>query len=115
MLDPQSPMEFVIRRPAVESVAKGEPWLPAHIDEDLIALFEGSVSLDPSVRSIRMVAGDLDARGTSEDVILQVALVPGQSQDQVMRTLQALSTAWAGESLFAERIDSIKIQVIPGK
>jgi hypothetical protein len=113
VLDPQSPMEFVIRRPAVEALAKGERWMPAHIDEDLIALFEASVSIDPSVRSIRMVAGDPDARGTSEDVVLQVELVPGLSQDLIMHTLQTLSTAWAGESMFAERIDSIKIQVIP--
>lgn len=114
VLDPQNSTEFVIRRPAIASIAKGEPWLPSHVDEDLIAIFDASVSVDPSVRSIRMVAGDPDARGTSEDVILQVALVPGLTQDQVMKTLQALSTAWAGESMFAERIDSMKIAVIPG-
>jgi hypothetical protein len=30
-----------------------------------------------------------------------------------MRVLNALSTAWSGETIFAERIDSMKIQVIP--
>jgi hypothetical protein len=94
-------------------MAKGERWLPSHVDEDLIALFEEGVSVDPAVRSIRAVAGDPDARGLTDDLILQVELATGLEQDDVMRVLNALSTAWSGETIFAERIDSMKIQVIP--
>ena len=66
------------------------------------------------MRSIRMVPGDPDARGFGEELILQVVLVPNLPQEDVMSSLNALSTAWAGESIFSERIDSMKIQVIPG-
>ncbi|MCX6494174.1 MAG: SseB family protein [Actinobacteria bacterium] len=113
VLDPASPTEFVIRRPVVAAIAQGIAWTPSHVDVELRSVFEKSASVDPAVRSIRMVAGDPDARGVTDDVILQVELAPGLEQDEVMRVLNALSTAWAGETIFAERIDSMKIQVIP--
>jgi hypothetical protein len=113
VLDPASPAEFVIRRPVVAAIAQGIAWTPSHVDDELRGIFEESVSIDPAVRSIRAVAGDPDARGLTDDVILQVELAPGLEQDDVMRVLNALSTAWSGETIFAERIDSMKIQVIP--
>ena len=114
VLDPASPSEFVIRRPAVAAIAQDMPWVPSHVDRDLIAVFTASAGVEPHVRSIQMVPGDPDARGLSDDVILQVVLAPGLTQDDVMKALQVLSAAWAGEHIFAERIDSMKIQVIPG-
>ena len=114
VIDPQSPTEFVIRRPAVRAIAQGHAWRPNHADPDLHAVFEKSVAADPYVRSIRMVPGDPDARGFGEELILQVVLVPNLPQEDVMSSVQALSSAWAGESIISERIDSMKIQIIPG-
>jgi hypothetical protein len=121
VLDPASPTEFVIRRPAVAAIAQGLAWTPSHADKDLRDVFEKSVDVDPAVRSVTMVAGDPDARGLTDDVILQVELAPGLEQEDVMRVLNALSASWSGESpgeqtgesIIAERIDSMKIQVIP--
>ncbi len=115
VLDPTSPTEFVIRRPVVAAIAQGIAWTPSHVDDELRTVFEKSASVDPAVRSIQMVPGDPDARGLSDDVILQVVLAPGLTQDDVMKALQVLSTAWSGETIFAERIDSMKIQVITAK
>lgn len=115
VLDPTSPTEFVIRRPVVAAIAQGIAWTPSHVDRDLIAVFAASAGVEPHVRSIQMVPGDPDARGLSDDVILQVVLAPGLTQDDVMKALQVLSTAWSGETIFAERIDSMKIQVITAK
>lgn len=114
VVDPVSPTEFVIRRPAVAAMAKGEPWVPAHADPELQAAFHQGAAADPYVREIRLVAGDADARGMSEDLIAQLVLIPGLAQDDVTRTLQALSRAWSDEPLFAERIDAMKIQIVPG-
>jgi hypothetical protein len=114
VIDPKNATEFVIRRPAVRAIAQGEAWRPNHADPDLHAVFEKGVASDPYVRSIRMVPGDPDARGFGEELILQVVLVPNLPQEDVMSSLNALSTAWAGETVFSERIDSMKIQVIPG-
>jgi hypothetical protein len=121
VLDPTGPTEFVIRRPAVAAIAQGLAWTPSHADKDLRDVFEKSVDVDPAVRSVTMVAGDPDARGLTDDVILQVELAPGLEQEDVMRVLNALSASWSGESpgeqtgesIIAERIDSMKIQVIP--
>jgi hypothetical protein len=113
VLDPASPSEFVIRRPVVAAIAQDIAWTPSHVDDELRGIFEEGVSVDPAVRSIRAVAGDPDARGLTDDLILQVELATGLEQDDVMRVLNALSTAWSGETIFAERIDSMKIQVIP--
>jgi hypothetical protein len=119
VLDPASPTEFVMRRPVVVAIAQGIAWTPSHVDDELRSVFEKSLAVDSSVRSIRMVAGDPDSRGVTDDVILQVELAPGLEQDDVMRVLTALSRAWSGEStgesIIAERIDSMKIQVIPAK
>lgn len=114
VIDPQSDSEFVVRRPAVRAIAQGVEWRPNHADPDLHAVFEKGVASDPYVRAIRMVPGDPDARGLSEDLVVQVILVPNLPQEDVMGALQALSTAWAGETIFSERVDSMKIQVIPG-
>ena len=114
VIDPKSSTEFVLRRPAVRAIAAGEAWRPNHADEELHSIFEASVAADPYVRAIRMVPGDPDARGFGEDLILQIVLVPGLDQSDVMSSLQALSSTWAQERIFSERIDSMKIQVIPG-
>ena len=61
VVDPVSPTEFVIRRPAVAAMAKGERWVPAHVDTELQAAFDQGVAADPYVRAIRLVSGDPDA------------------------------------------------------
>ena len=114
VLDPVSPTEFVLRRPAVEAMAKGETWIPAHVDPELLAAFETSIANDPFVRSVRLASGDPDARGMHEDLIVQLVLIPGLGTDDVRHTLESLSKNWSDQPLIVSRVDAMKIRIVAG-
>jgi hypothetical protein len=113
VLDPTSETEFVLRRPIVEAIAKGQPWVPNAVDPMLRNILDASTVDEPFVKGIRLVAGDPDARGFDEDLVLQLVLQPSLQESEVMRVLNSLSEKWAHETIFSERIDSMKIEIIP--
>jgi hypothetical protein len=113
VVDPKSPTEFVMRRPTVEAVAKATPWAPNHIDPMMQHVFDTSIADEPFVNAIRLAAGDPDARGRDEELVVQIVLPPSLNQEDVERVIRSLSSKWAQEEIFAQRVDSMKVQLVP--
>lgn len=113
VIDPTSPSEVILRRPVIESIAKGEQWVPNWLDPELIEVFELSVAEQSAVQSITLVPGDPSGRGLSEDLLVQMRLEPNLTQEQLHEILQAVSDNWATQDLIARRVDSLRIALIP--
>lgn len=113
VVDPASATELVLRRPVLEAIATGQPWVPTYIDAELQQMFTASIENDPLVKEIRLAAGDPDSRGLSEDLVVQVVLPPGLEQKEVEQVVRSLSDKWATQNIFTQRVDSMRLQLVP--
>jgi hypothetical protein len=113
VVDPGAETEMAIRAKTLEAMALGRDWVPAHIDPDIIAAFKGSADGQVFVRGVRLIAGDPDARGIENELVVQISLVPNLAQDQVVQQIEQLSNRWLLADVIAERVTSMTVQVIP--
>jgi hypothetical protein len=112
VIDPGSPTEIALRLKTLQHIAAGRPWVPNHIDPDVIAAFKASAEGESFVRGIRLTPGDPDARGIENELVVQISLVPNLAQDQVVQQVEVLSNRWAQADVIAERVTSMTVQVI---
>lgn len=115
VVDPGSQGEMVVRRPALRAIAQGLEWVPPYADPDLDRIFQAPLSAVAGARGVDLVSGDPLARGVGEELIVRVILAPLMSHDEMMTCVQELSRAWAAEPTLSDRIDSMRVQVIPGE
>jgi hypothetical protein len=111
VLDPGSPTEFGLRRPAVWALAQGEPWIPAPADPDVVDAFEFAVHVEPAIAGIRIAPGDPGARLAGPEVLAVLALVPGLDQPALDALVARVRQRWAGSPVIAERVDSLGIRL----
>ncbi|HEU4807564.1 MAG TPA: SseB family protein [Homoserinimonas sp.] len=113
VLDPTSPTEFVIRRPALWSIAQSLPWSPSHLDAEVAAEFQESAADEPAVAAVTLTAGDPDAALRGPELVVQLALQPGLDQSALTQLLERLQTRWAASELIASRVDSLAVKLVP--
>jgi hypothetical protein len=113
VIDPTSPTEIVLRRPERDAIAQGNPWAPNRIDPKLTFVMEESIAGEEHVQGIRLGAGDADARGFGEDLVVELLLTPSLSQEELAEIVRRLSQRWAEEPIFSERIDSMRLTFTP--
>ncbi|MEY4102314.1 MAG: hypothetical protein RIR88_448 [Actinomycetota bacterium] len=113
VIDPTSPTEYLLRRPAVEAIAQALPWVPNTLDPLLREVLDASIHDEPLVHAVRLQAGDLDARGFDADLIVQLVISPSLDDEALTRIVESLSHKWAGEPIISERIDSMKLVFVP--
>ena len=112
VLDPTSETEFVIRRPALWSIAQSLPWTPSHSDPDVAGAFEHSISGESAVAGISLAAGDPDASLRGPELVVQLAITPGLDQSALTELLERLQSRWAASELIAARVDSLAVKLI---
>jgi hypothetical protein len=105
VLDPGSPTEFAVRRPALESLATGIPWLPCYEDETVLDAFLASAEGEP-VRAVQLAPGDPTARLVAPELLVQLT-IEGDADGVVQR----LGERWAADAVIADRVDSIAVRV----
>jgi hypothetical protein len=105
VLDPGSPTEFAVRRPALESLATGRSWLPCYEDEAVLDAFLASADGEP-VRAVQLAPGDPGGRLAAPELLVQLT-IEGEPGEVVAR----LGARWAADELIAERVDSIAVRV----
>jgi hypothetical protein len=113
VLDPTSPTEFSVRRPAVWAIAQSAPWIPSYLDPEVAAVFRSSVRSEPTVGSIDLTAGDPDARLAGPELLVRLALLPGLDQVALGALLARLQERWSADPLIAARVDSLAIKLVP--
>lgn len=113
VIDPTSETEIVLRRPAIAAIAQGLPWQPAVLDVELQELFQRSIEGESLIRGIQLRAGDPDSRGLAEDLIVEVTLPQSLDQQLVNTLVQQLMQAWAQEQIISDRVDSMRLVLVP--
>lgn len=112
VLDPTSPTEFAIRRPALWALAQGEPWMPAVDDPHVQAAFESSVADERAVESVSLQSGDPDARLVGPEVVVRLVLRPGLDRDDLDAVLARVAARWESDATIARSVDSMAVRLV---
>lgn len=113
VLDPTSPTEFALRRPALWAIAQERDWTPSYLDPEVAAEFAMSVIDEPAVTSLVLTAGDPDARLHGPELRIELSLIAGLDATQLADVISRLSDRWATSELIAECVDSLEIALKP--
>jgi hypothetical protein len=111
VIDPKSPTELIIRRPAYRALATGERWVPCFEDEAVLEAFLDSAKDEPTVRAIQLAPGDPNSRLAGAELLVQLSLDGGLDQAGLDALLERLNTRWSSTPTIATRVDSIGVRV----
>ncbi|GAA1696323.1 SseB family protein [Microbacterium sediminicola] len=109
VVDPGSPGEFVIRRPAVWAIAQGEPWEPSSTSPEVFAGLQQSIGGELAVLDLAVRAADPQARGRGPELIVSLHLVAGLDRASLDAVLSRLARRWAADDRIATLVDSVKV------
>ncbi len=112
VIDPGSPTEFVLRRPAVWAIGQGRPWEPAHTSPDVFTGLQESIGGELAVLDLSVAAGDPDARLRGPELIVRLHLIDGLDKAQLDAVLARLATRWAADDRIAVLVDSLTVKLI---
>lgn len=113
ILDPGTPEQIALRRPAVWAIAKGEPWRPPHLDTRIWDIIEDARV--PEVRRFALRTADPDAQLAGADLEVELVLEPGLDRGDLGLLLQRLTAAWFADAYFTERVDLLGLKVVPAE
>ena len=111
VIDPGSDTEFAVRRPAVWSIAQGEPWTSAAVDPAVYAAFDASIATELGVISVQVRDGDPTARLQGPEVQVVLELVSGLTRTELDQILERLARRWAADEMIATRVDSLAVKL----
>lgn len=109
VLDPTSPTEFVIRRPALWAIARSEPWVPGDRSPAVAAAVASSLEGERSVVAHRLGPGDPSARLTGPEVVVRLTLRPRLDDDGLRAMLARVQRSWAESPIIAAQVDSLAV------
>lgn len=115
ILDPGSATEFVLRRPAIEALAKQQKWTPPHVNRELFNAFTVPLRTETSVRELKLKSGDLMSRLTGPELIVSLQMKPGLAQKELEEIIARLINVWAAIPKLSDLVDSMKVEIQPGK
>lgn len=111
VLDPGSASEFLVRRPAVWAVAQSNTWSPPFESAAVSAAFQRSIAAEPAVLGVTLHPG-ADARRAGPELIVQLALIPGLSREELDATTAKLARCWADDEVIATSVDSLTLRLV---
>lgn len=115
VLDPASPTEFVLRRPAVWAVAQSKPWLAPFESEPVREAFERSIGSELAVLDIELAPGDPLARLAGPELVVTLRLVDGLTREELDATTARLARRWAEDDAIATGVDSLAVRLVGGR
>jgi len=111
ILDPTSPTQFGIRRPALWAIAKRRPWRPSYLDEEVLGAFLRSAIDEPAVHAVQLAPGDPSASLAGPELLVHLTLEPGLDRGALDALLARLQERWAQDPLITDRVDSIAVRL----
>lgn len=111
VLDPTSETEFVIRRPAVWSIAQEQPWEPSFVSTEVFTALQDSVAHELAVIDVAVTAGDPHARLRGPELIVILELIDGLERDTLDAVLARLAQRWASDDRIAVLADSLTVKL----
>jgi type III secretion system (T3SS) SseB-like protein len=122
VVDPGSEVTFVVRRPAVWSLAQQQQWIPAYRDAELADMLGSAAAGSPAVRRLEVLPGGgvaastasgrpIPGGGPGPELRVVLYLEDGLDAAGVQSLLAALQNEWSRNVLFGERVDSIEVKL----
>jgi len=112
VIDPASPTEFVLRRPAVYALATGEAWVPPHRDPAVQRAFDAAVADEPDALGVELIPADPAQRLQAAELAVRLRLRSGLDQQQLEQLTARLSERWAASAAIANGVDSLVLQLV---
>ncbi|NIK35001.1 hypothetical protein FHS05_000026 [Microbacterium endophyticum] len=109
VIDPGSPTEYVLRRPAVWALAHEERWEPSFRSSEVFSGIEESISTEMSVIDFAVADGDPEGRLRGPELIVRLDLAAGLAQEQLDAVLTRLARRWAADDRIATLVDSLQV------
>ncbi|WOF22003.1 SseB family protein [Microbacterium betulae] len=109
VLDPASPTEFVVRRPAVWAIAQDQQWDPAPANPDVFLGLQDSIAGELAVVDVGVEPGDPGARLAGPELVVRLKLIAGLDRAELDAVLQRLARRWASDDRIAVLVDSLKV------
>ncbi len=111
VLDPGSETEFAIRRPALEAIAKQEPWMPPNENGQVQAAFLNAMNSVEEVVSFDLEYADPEFLLRSAELALTLRLVAGLDSETLEQVLKRVGEAIAASEVIAEKVDSLRLKL----
>lgn len=122
VLDPGSEVPFVLRRPALWALAKGERWMPSYNDARIQQALEACAATVPEIRRVRTAPGrgvsaqDAQGRvlaggGPGPELETTLFLRPGLDQASLDQALRAFQGQVGQNALLAQSVDSMELKL----
>jgi len=111
VIDPTSPTEFVVRRPAVWAIAQEQPWTPSPQSPEVFTALQESVGTELAVIDATVSAGDPEARLRGAELVITLELMDGLDQRELDAVLQRLAQRWAADDRMATLADSLSVRL----
>lgn len=112
VIDPASPTEFVLRRPAVWAIAQGHAWEPSHTSPEVFAGLQESIGGELAVLDLGVAPGDPSGRLRGPELVVVLELMPGLDQAELDAVLQRLARRWASDDRIAVLVDSLTVKLV---
>jgi len=111
VLDPGSPTEFVIRRPAIEAIAKEIPWTPSYDDPEVSAAFDQALAGNPELAGWSIAGGDPVSVLASAEVEITLSIARTLTQEEFDELMQKIAKSLSESEVIAERVDSLRVKL----
>ena len=114
VLDAGSPsLVYGVRRPAIAALALGERYVPAWADAEVAAAFEESAAPEPDVARVWIAPADLEGTLAAPEVDVRIRIARELTRPEIEALLARLQAAWAAQEVIAERVDSLRVHLVP--
>lgn len=114
VVDPTSPTEFVLRRPALWAIAQGLPWEPSYTSPEVFAGLHESIGGELAVLDLSVAPGDPSGRLRGPELLVRLELMPGLDQAELDAVLARLAKRWAADDRIAVLVDSLTVKLVRG-
>lgn len=122
VVNPGSELTFVLRRPALWALAKGEGWRPSYADPRVEAALQACAAADPLIASVGMTPGrgvasrDAEGRmlpggGPGPELGIELGVRAGLDRAALDATVAAFQERLRADSVIAERVDSMELRL----
>lgn len=112
IIDPGSPTEIVLRRPAIEAIAQSLPWAPPEEIAEIHELFSAAIANEPDVFAFALMSGDPTATLAGSELLALFRVRAGLDSDQLEETMHRIFERLATDELFARSVDSMAVKLV---
>jgi len=113
VLNPGTPRSLTLRRGAIRALATGDAYVPACVDQQVVAALHDAVAKESEWVEIALVTtGDPGFVLAGPEVLVMLAVTPGLDATELHHRLARLSMEWGKSPVLADRVDGIGVKVV---